>query len=479
MATTTVQDAATARPISLLGAISIIVGFVIGASIFVLIGPLAGQAGPSLPLAYAIAGVPAVFACLYNIQLAGALPTTGANYVAGTRFVSPAAGFVTTWMILIGACFGVPLLAVGFASYLAELVPGTPITVTAIAVVLVLGLANLLGMRFATVVQAIMVVLFLLALGIYIVAGVPQVSASQFSPLLPNGPSALLLAAIAAYYSFTGFTVITEVAGEVRNARRNVPLAIIISFVLVLVVYMGVTGVLIGTLGWESAGESPAAVTESAGAFLPGSVVTFISFGALFASATTINAVLTALSRDIKQLGRDGVFPPWFGRTNAKSGSPYGGIVTLTGISVVGVLLAFEIERYALITVFSFLVIHLITATAVMRIPHQRPDLWQMSSFQFSPFWRWFTYIGTLVLAVAIIGFASYSDPVSGVVFLICGGLAIPYWMVRRRMLLRDGIDLDHAMRQFTADMQGELGLDAERSAGAANAAPSPEGSST
>lgn len=126
----------------MLGAVGIVVGFVIGASIFILVGPLAGNVGPGLPLAYLIACVPAIFACLYNIQLAGALPTTGANYVAGTRFISPFAGFVTTWMVLVGACFGVPLLAVGFASYLAQLVPGTPIIPTAVAVIVVLCVAN-------------------------------------------------------------------------------------------------------------------------------------------------------------------------------------------------------------------------------------------------------------------------------------------------------------------------------------------------
>lgn len=464
--TSTASVSAPRRQISLLGAVSILVGFVVGASIFVLVGPLAGEVGPGLPLAYALAAIPAIFACLYNIQLAGALPTTGANYVAGTRFISPAAGFVTTWMIIVGACFGVPLLAVGFAAYMAELVPGTPITLTAIAVVVLLGGANLLGLRFAAVVQVIMVVLFLLALAIFVLGGIPQIDTARYSPLLPNGTSALLLAAIAAYYSFTGFTVITEVAGEVRDARRNVPRAIIISFLIVLAVYVGVTGVLTGTMDWQAAGESPAAVAESADTFLPGAVVTFISLGALFASATTINAVFTSLSRDILQLGRDGVFPEWFGRVHEKYGSPYGGILTLTGVSVVGVLLAFGIERYALITVFAFLVIHLITSTAVLRLPKLRPDLWAMSPFQFSPFWRWFTYVGMVVLAVAIMGFATYSDPVSGLVFLICSALAIPYWVLRRRTLLKAGIDLDHSMRQFTDDMAAELDLPGEAARG-------------
>lgn len=450
------------RQISLLGAISILVGFVVGASIFVLVGPLAGQVGPGLPLAYALASIPAVFACLYNIQLAGALPTTGANYVAGTRFVSPAAGFLTTWMILIGASFGVPLLAVGFASYMAELLPGTPIIPTAVAVVVLLGLVNLLGLRFAAVVQAIMVVIFILALAIYVFAGVPSIETARYTPLLPNGTSALLLTSIAAYYSFTGFTVITEVAGEVRNARRNVPLAIIVSFLIVLVIYISVTAVLTGTLGWEAAGESPAAVADSAAAFLPNWAVTFINFGALFASATTINAIFTSLSRDILQLGRDGVFPAWFGRTHPRFGAPYGGILTLTGASVVGVLLAFGIERYALITVFAFLVIHLISATAVLRLPKLRPDLWAQSPFQFTPFWRWFTFLGVVILTVAIFAFATYSDPVTGLVFLLCSAVAIPYWLVRRRVLLNDGIDLNHSMRKFTAEMSAELGISTE-----------------
>lgn len=308
--------------------------------------------------------------------------------------------------------------------------------------------------------QAILVGVFLLALVLYIGAGIPHIDPSNYATLFPRGVTALLLTAIAAYYSFTGFTIITEVAGEVRNARRNVPVAIIIAFLLVVAVYAGVTTVLTGTLDWKQAAESPAAVAESAQTFLPNAAAVFISFGALFASATTINAVLASLSRDVLRLGRDQVFPAWLGRVHPRFGSPYGGVLLLAGVSIIGVLLAFEIQRYALITVFAFLVIHLITATAVLRLPKIRPDLWQRSPFQFSPFWRWFTYVGIVSLSVLIIVFASYSEPATGLVFLVAAAIAVPYWVARRRVLLRRGVDLRESMRVFTRDMADELDLD-------------------
>src|SRR5699024_6750106 len=77
------------RRVNLIGATSTIVGFVIGASIFILPGPVAGIVGPGLPLAYLLAVIPAIFACLYLVQLGSVLPVTGSNYVVATRFGSP------------------------------------------------------------------------------------------------------------------------------------------------------------------------------------------------------------------------------------------------------------------------------------------------------------------------------------------------------------------------------------------------------
>ena len=93
------------RDISIFQAVMILVGYIVGSAIFILVGPLAGMVGPGLFIAFIIAAIPAVLACLYNVQLANLLPVTGANYIAISRFVHQFAG----WMgggIIIEVLFG-------------------------------------------------------------------------------------------------------------------------------------------------------------------------------------------------------------------------------------------------------------------------------------------------------------------------------------------------------------------------------------
>ena len=80
------------RKVGLFEAVAMITGLVVGASIFVLVPTLVGMTGPSLFLAYALAAIPALFVVLFEVQLTGVLPVTGANFVTVTRVAGPAWG---------------------------------------------------------------------------------------------------------------------------------------------------------------------------------------------------------------------------------------------------------------------------------------------------------------------------------------------------------------------------------------------------
>ena len=159
------------RTISLPGAVSTLIGYVVGASIFVLVGPLAGDAGPALWLAYLMAAIPAVFVCFTSAQMASILPVTGANYVAASRTLSPFWGFMMVWTVVVTTAVGQALLAYGFAEYLSYLVGDINIMLTALAIVLVFGVLNYVGVKLSVAVQLIMVVEFILALLIFGIGG--------------------------------------------------------------------------------------------------------------------------------------------------------------------------------------------------------------------------------------------------------------------------------------------------------------------
>jgi APA family basic amino acid/polyamine antiporter len=98
--------------------------------------------------------------------------------------------------------------------------------------------------------------------------------------------------------------VITEMGGEIKNPARNIPRAILVGFIVVLVAYFLVTFSLTGILDWKSLENTNAAVAEASKMFLPGWVTLLIEIGALVAAFTTINAIIATGSRDIYAMAK-------------------------------------------------------------------------------------------------------------------------------------------------------------------------------
>ena len=107
------------RKISLSGAVFLLIGNIVGASIFILPGQLAGIAGPAVFIAYLIASVPAIANCLIAAQVGSILPVSAAGYVFSSVVLHPFLGFLKEWTGALGLIIGVPILAYGFADYMA------------------------------------------------------------------------------------------------------------------------------------------------------------------------------------------------------------------------------------------------------------------------------------------------------------------------------------------------------------------------
>ena len=298
------------RHIGLGGAVFTLVGYVIGASIFVLPGQLSAQVGPGLVLSYAVAGGLAVLACLASAHLGGQFPVSGAIYVAIGKAIGPRAAFISMWLLLLAVGVGIPLVAYGMVDYLAYFWPGRapgatdgdhhrprlrrhqPVSGTP-------GGARADGHDRR-------------AAGHHLrLRGRrdPPYRWSRFSPLLPNGVGAMLLAAVAAYFSFLGFMVIADIAEEIRDPDRTIPRALIMSFAIVIVAYLLIAVAVPGLLDWRTLGTVPAPVASAAETFLCPPVANLIAVAAILAAATSVHGILLVHSRDVFALARDDVFP--------------------------------------------------------------------------------------------------------------------------------------------------------------------------
>lgn len=442
------------RNIGLLGAISIIVGLIVGAGAFVLPGTLAGSAGPSAFLAILVAAVPAVFVGLFNAQLGSALPVTGGNYVYISRLVSPRYGFLIAWMFIVQAIAATTLVATGFSGYLSLLVdvPGWAANVGLVALFL---LINIVGLRAAKRVQIAMVAFILGAILLFVVPGLTATSGENYRPLFPEGMSPFFAAIGSFYFSYIGITAITELGGEIKNPKRTLPLALGISIGLAAVLYTALVFTLVGVENWQQLGQMDAAVAETSQLFLPAWMTTLVTLGAIVAIATTINATFAALSRTIMRAGQEGALPKPFGRRNERFGTPLYALMLIGIPSLVLVGLDPGLPFVSTVSVLVILLTNFLLGIALYRLPDVYPTKYRNADLQ----------ISELVLKILVaIGLAiTFAFAVMTAIGSLVGTAMTVAWLVlglgvyvfRRRKFAGTDDDLEKTM-SATPELDGE-----------------------
>ena len=279
-------DARLQRKIGLGGVVFLLVGNIVGASIFILPGELAGVAGPAVVFAYFIAGGLAIINCLIAAQVGSIMPVSAGDYVFTSVVLHPLVGFLKVWAGMIGLMVGAPILAFGFAEYMRFFVPDVDRLTIAIGITFVLLVLNLLGLRTSVRSQMIMVSIFVASLLVFGVGGLFYVNWELLTPMVPNGFDSVLSAAVPAFYSYSGFLTIVVVGEEIRNPGTTVPRALLITFIIVAVIYTLVTIVLPGLVPWQELGSIVAPMSSASTIFLPDWFAAVITISALLAAAT-------------------------------------------------------------------------------------------------------------------------------------------------------------------------------------------------
>ncbi len=372
------------KKIGLIGAIAIIVGTVIGASIFILLAPIAGQTGPSLFIAYFIAFIPAFFGSIFYAQLGAAMPATGGTYHYNKRLLNPTLGYLATISLILGGIGATIMLAIGFAEYLQFFFPQLPVQLTALLIILLLYGINLLGIKMAEMVQILMTLWIVLALLIFAVPGLFHIEAQNLTPLIPNGMGSFLMGSALAVYSYVGLGIISEIGGTIENPKKNIPRAIFISMGLIVLIYMLVSLVAVGVIPWEQLSASGASVAEAAQVFLSPPVVFFISIGALFATVTTINAVLMTIPGDFTALAKEGIFNEKLMNKKVNN-TPLFPITFLVILGAIGIFSGFSADFFATITIVGLLFNAVILGIALWGLPKREKKAYERASFKLKP----------------------------------------------------------------------------------------------
>ncbi|MCB0476178.1 MAG: amino acid permease, partial [Flavobacteriaceae bacterium] len=219
------------RSLTLISAIAISIGGMLGSGIFVLPGIAAAKTGSSVWIAYLLASLFVLPATLSKSELATAMPSSGGTYVYIERAFGPIMGTIAGIGLWLSLLLKSSFALVGFGAYLSILVKLDAIHTKYIALVflsLILVL-NILGVKKVGKVQIIIVSISLISLLLILFFGLPQVHTDNLDPFLTRGNFGLLATVAFVYISYAGVTKVAAIAGEIKNPGRNLPRAMLFS----------------------------------------------------------------------------------------------------------------------------------------------------------------------------------------------------------------------------------------------------------
>jgi APA family basic amino acid/polyamine antiporter len=379
------------RSLSATNLITLGIGAIIGAGIFVLTGKAAAlHAGPAVSLSFVLAGVVCAFAGLCYAEFASIIPIAGSAYTYGYATLGEFVAWIIGWDLVLEYAFGAATVASGWSGYLNSLlqqlhiyippqltaVPGAElymyeqkwqplaslpagvnlsslphatgvfnlvamIAILLISTVLVIGIKESANLNSAIVVVKLGIVGIFLAVGGYFIVLHPSLAFHNWHPFIPPsdghgnfGYLGIATGASSIFFAYIGFDAVSTAAQEARNPKRDMPIGILGSLVVCTILYILVSTVLTGLVNYKLLNVAdPVALGIDATGINWGSLL--VKLGAVFGLGTVMLVMLLGQSRVFFSMSKDGLLPKWASAIHPKFRTPW--ISTIA----VGIVVAF------------------------------------------------------------------------------------------------------------------------------------------
>ncbi|TRO50451.1 amino acid permease [Candidatus Bathyarchaeota archaeon] len=313
------------------------IGGTLSAANFVIIGEAAGMAGYAIVPIVVICGILSLLTMFSYAELGTAIPLAGGEYtfskVAYGGFIS----FLTGWFEWLSNMFYTALSAIGFAYVVSYLFPTINIPLTAVIVVILFAIINLRGTKETATAETIITIIVLAILAIFVIG---SWSFLQGSPATPQSPSPIgilgVFAAIAYLFElYLGAEAVAAAQAEVKNPGRNIPLAIILSAVVLIALYTSVVIVAVGIVPPDVLSEQSSPIAFVAEQALGPAGGVLISVGLAIAGLAATNEAILAQSRVLYAMSRDGYMPKALGKVHKRFCTPHIAIIVGTIFTVI------------------------------------------------------------------------------------------------------------------------------------------------
>ncbi|KXJ98557.1 MAG: cationic amino acid transporter (CAT) family transporter [Acidobacteria bacterium OLB17] len=417
------KKALSALDLTMLG-----IGAIIGTGIFVLTGQAAGKhAGPAVVLSMILAGIVSAFAALCYSEFAASVPISGSAYAYGYGTLGEFVAWIIGWDLILEYAFGAATVAVGWSGYTVSLMrenlginfpialsapPGAikdtagnvighgifnlPAALIAVAVTLLL----IRGIKESASFNSLIVIIKVIVVVLFIVAGIGFVNTDNIgigctvgapgcAEFMPYGFSGIITGAAVIFFAYIGFDAVSTAAQEAKNPQRDMPRGILGSLAICTVLYILVSGVMVGLVDYKALKEAAAPLAtaidealkanQGATAGVMGTILAIFSswiikIGAVLGLSSTMVVMTMGQPRVFYSMSKDGLLPEWAAKIHPKFQTPH--VTTAITGTIVAILAGFVPisllgELVSIGTLFAFVIV----GTGIIILRSSNPTL--------------------------------------------------------------------------------------------------------
>jgi APA family basic amino acid/polyamine antiporter len=354
------------------------VGAIIGAGIFATIGTAAAGdpqrvgAGPALVLSFGIAGLVCAVVALCYAEIAAMVPIAGSAYTYSYATLGEVIAWIIGWDLIIEYGVGNVAVAISWANYFktlfreigiiipdwlstdyhtAQRIPGllenaphilgVPIVINllAIAIIAVITIILLIGIRESAWFNAGMVMLKLIVLTFFVIVSWKAIDSGNWTPFMPNGWIGVFKGAAVIFFAYIGFDAVSTAAEETRNPQRNLPIGIIASLIICTLFYILIAAVFTGMIPYSqlknllATQQAEPLTIAMEYANIRGTALKIVAAGSVIAHTAVLFVFQLGQTRIFFSMSRDGLLPAMFRKVHPRFRTPWGSTI-LTGLGV-------------------------------------------------------------------------------------------------------------------------------------------------
>ncbi len=397
------------------------IGAIIGAGIFVLTGQAAAlYAGPAVPLSMVLVGIACAFAGLCYAEMASAVPVAGSAYTYSYATMGELVAWIIGWDLVLEYAAGAATVGVGWSGHLVDLfknfgivlperltnaptawctaenvanavagcahtglnLTGAILNLPAVFIVALMSTILVIGIQESARVNNLIVILKVTIVLLIVGVGLAHITPANWHPFIPPntghwgtyGWSGVLRGAGLVFFAYIGFDAVSTAAQEAKNPQRDLPIGILGSLAICTVLYVVVSGVLVGMVPYQELNvNAPVAYAlEKVG--VGHGIRILVDVGAVLGLASVILVMLLGQSRVFYSMSRDGLMGRWGSKVHPKFRTPYLSTI-FTGIAVglaTGIL---PLQLLGQLVNIGTLLAFVLVCLGVIILRRTRPDL--------------------------------------------------------------------------------------------------------